>query len=1043
MYHDYRSTSLTKLAHQFLDLISENSPTDPFQKNWIIVQNREMEQWLSLNLAKRKKIAANNEFIFPSEFIWKLYRSKEPDLPIHLPSDKIPLQWSIFELLTKDNKLRETLIGTREQSSKMLLQLSKSIADVFDLYQVFRPEMLQKWESGECVYKDIHEGWQANLWRTLANKWGKPDGISTRVEAFVKLRNWLQAGDFPMEAIPEKIWMFGVPQISKPFSEIIASLSQQIECYNFNFNFEIESNESDTGLFTQKLLKAAFNADAVLDRALKSNKTKIEAHIDASFVDEKQSTISQIQHLVWGKKLQVSTPIDQSFTIHSCHSRKREIEVLKDSILDFLDEDPEANTEDILILVPKLSDYRSQLREVFTSPTENPMVPINLGFFDHTEFKESSLTNLLGILNSDFKVNAVIDLLDNAIISAKWQFSNDDIHLIRNWIKDLHVHRFLGGDIFSWTNGLNRLFLGFAMESNDYQLVKNSIPYDKLYSGDAVELLGKLSSFISSLEDYSKLTSSLLTISEWISRSKSIVRVFLLSKYDEEFNVRSLLEKLDILKAQSLVSEFSDSINFETYLLWIKDQFSGSNSSSTGFGHGVTVSEYVPNRAIPFKFVAVLGFNESVFPSSNIRPDFDLINKYPQPGDRISFEEDRHLFFDMIQSAQEAIHFSYLGQDQYTQNKKAPSILLQQLIDVAHTEGIELEITAHKLHGFSPDYFAEDELQSFSKKKLTITENIAGKTKQQSAFLSQRSSELIAFDVSEVSLQDLLSFYVHPAKFVCNNLFGIRDYDDFQDLEDREPFTLGGLEAYFLKDYAVEAYLNGKELFELNELTRAQGLLPEGYPGIEELEKNKRLVEQFETVRANYDFALSKKLDVDHSYKKTLLFGTVNSLFDQQRVVIRLGSLKAKNMLELWINHLALNDEEEFSSTIFFIDNKKNVKNITLLPEQVPEQVPEQADVENLDFLIQYFNDRMSLSKLDFYPAEISKEFAESIIKGEDKKKAIEKALKKWWGGWMAPSEQEDFYNQLVLRDESFIYTEEFQDTSIEIWTPILKAFGS
>lgn len=1034
MYHDYRSKSLTKLAHQFLDLLSENSPADPFQKNWIIVQNREMDQWLSLNLAKRKKIAANNEFIFPSEFIWKLYRLKDPNLSIHLPSDKIPLQWSIFELLSSENKFRDTLFGTREQSSKMILQISKSIADVFDLYQVFRPEMLKKWESGKLVHKDPQEEWQANLWRSLAKNWAKSDGVSTRMEAFIKLSKWLQNGDFPLEDIPNNIWMFGVPQISKPFSEIIASLSQQIDLYNFNFDFEIQANNSDLDLFTEKLLKAALNSEMVLESALKSQNTSVIANTGLDSSEQNRSTITHIQSLLWGQKPHIFESPDQTFSIHSCHSRKRETEVLKDSILSFMDHNPETNADDILILVPKLSDYRSELREVFSSSTDKPIIPINLGFTDNTEFKESSFVNLLSLLNSDFKVNAVIDVLDNAIVLAKWQFSNAEIHLIRDWMKELHVHRFLEGDIFTWANGLKRLFLGFSMESQDYKLVENSIPYDKLYSSDAVELLGKMSSFIESLKGYSKLTSSLFTVSEWISKSKSLVQTFLLSKYDEEYNVRSLLQKLDTLNAQSSVSGFSDPINFETYLIWIKDQFSGSNSSSTGFGHGITVSEYVPNRAIPYKFVAILGFNESVFPSTNIRPDFDLINKFPQPGDRISIEEDRHLFFDMIQSAQETIHFSFLGQDQYTQNKKAPSILLQQLIDVADSEGIELKITEHKLHGFDPHYFENDEFQSYSHRKLAITENIVADNKFKSSFIDSNSSKLLEFDSSKVLLRDLVTYYSHSTKYICNNLFGIRDNNDFQDLEDREPFKLEGLNAYFLKEYSVEAYLNGKELTDLNELTRAKGLLPDGYPGITELEKNKRIVEQFEAIKTKYNFASSSSVEAEYIHKDTTLFGTVNSVFDQYRVVLRLGELKAKNMLELWINHLALNIEGKFSSSIFFIKNKNSVESITLLPSQ--------ADTKLLDFLIEHFIDKISLSKLGFYPAEVSKAFAEVILEGEAKDKAITKAVKKWSEGYNVPSEQEDFYNQLVTGDDSFIYTDEFEETSLAIWTPILKVFG-
>lgn len=1036
MYHDYRSKSFSQLTHQFLNLISENFPHDPFKKNWIIVQNREMEQWLTLNLAKRQKIAANNEFIFPSEFIWKLYRIKDSELSMHLPSDAIPLQWSIYEVLESEEPFQQILFGNREVNSKALFQLSKSIADVFDLYQFFRPEMLEKWESGHSIFQDSQEQWQAKLWKSLSKKWQQRDEITTRVQALNKLSTSLKQSEYPFQEIPENIWMFAVPHVSKPFSEILALLSNHVDCFHFSFDLDADTDidHTDVALFSQKLLKAANQNKLVLERSLQAHKVKINSVLSSEIFKTDKSKLKQIQKMLWNESISPQNIDHSSLSIHSCHSRKREVEVVKDSILEVLNNDENVQAEDILLLVPKISDYRSQLYDVFASDNNKPTLPINLGFLDNTEFKESSFLNVLSILNSDFKVNSVIDLLDNSIISTKWKFTNADIQLIREWVKELHIHRFLDGDIFSWANGLNRLFLGFAMEPEDYKLVQQTVPFEKLYSKEAVELVGKLSSFVNQLSSHSTLTSSTLPLADWLSNAKGLVNSFLLPNYDEEFGIQSLLKKLDTLKKQVSVSEFSGVINFETFFLWLKDQFSSTNSSSTGFGRGITVSEYIPNRAIPYKFVAILGFNESVFPRTNIRPDFDLINKYPQPGDRISKDEDQLLFFDMVQSAQDLLHISFLGQDQYTQNKKAPSILLQQLIDAAQSEGITLEITEHKLHGFDPVYFKEDELQSFSHRRLELAQNIVSPAKNTKSFLDQNASKLMEIDLSEISIPDLISFYSHSSRFACNNVFGIRDNENFQDIEDREPFYLGGLEAYFLKDYLKEAYLGGKELNEISELTKAKGLLPEGYPGLLELEHNKQLIEQFEEVRSSYDFTQSESIEIDYEDNDISYSGTVSSVLDKERVVIRLGEIKAKNRMDLWINHLALNTKGNFLSTIFYIKDKKSVEKLSLTPDMV--------ELKHLSFLTDYFKNQVSLAEPNFYPTETSYAFAQSILSGEEMAVAIQKSLKKWDGGNYASSECDDFYNQLILESDSFIYSESFQRAALKIWSPIIKAFG-
>jgi exodeoxyribonuclease V gamma subunit len=405
MYNDYRSKSLTQLTQKFLDLLSKNSSDNPFQKNWIIVQNREMQQWLSLSFAKKYKIAANNEFIFPSELIWKLYRAKSPKLDLNLPSDIIPLQWSIFEVLQKDKQLQSELFGNRDYNPKIILQLSKSIADVFDLYQFFRPDMLNKWNSGGVVYQERQEQWQANLWNKLCKEWKSNEGISTRVEAYNNLKDWLTKGDFPFEDIPENVWMFGIPQVTNPISEIYTILSKSIHCYHFAVDTSVDSQNSDLNTFNNKLLNAVQNRNEVWRRSLDKHNVEVHLEEDDQIDASEYTKLDQIQRMLLNEPFVTSDENDRSISINSCHSKKREVEVLKDSILEAMNTNLELKAEEVLILVPNLDDYRSHLNESFVSDIVDQNIPINLGFSDHTDFRESTFLNLIGLLNSDFKVN--------------------------------------------------------------------------------------------------------------------------------------------------------------------------------------------------------------------------------------------------------------------------------------------------------------------------------------------------------------------------------------------------------------------------------------------------------------------------------------------------------------------------------------------------------------------------------------------------------------------------------------------------------------
>lgn len=1038
MFYDYRSHSFTKLIDQFLSLIAENNPDDAFSKNWIIVQNREMQQWITLNQSLKEGISANNKFIFPSELIWKLYRLKDSDLNTNLASDLIPMQWSIFEELTSNKKLRTQLTGTNDLNAKLLLQQSKSIADVFDLYQVYRPDLIKSWERGQLRYNDDQERWQSDLWRSLSEFWNKDDKFKSRADAFEDLKGWMSTDEYPFEDIPQKIWIFGLPQISKPFAEIIAKLSRNIDCYNFNYLIEMNSEEKDQNLFLNKILKSPLNSNKILSDSLAIYDVSVNTNYDSSSESSagNATNLDIIQYLLNniydGEELNSK---DESIEIHSCHSVKREIEVLKDSLLNAFNSDSLLKPEDVLILVPNVEKYRAQIKEVFSDVHKDEFIPVNAGFEDINELRETTFLNVLSVLNSDFKVNSIIELLDNQILGEKWNISKDYIQLIREWAKDLHIHRFLERDVFSWVNGLQNLFLGFAMEADKFKLFQKHMAYDKINTGEATELVAKLSSFIDELKTFSRLTKSKFTVEEWLDKTRHIVNVFLLRRFDEDYNIKSLLSRIEQLKEQVQRSHFKGTIDFDVYLIWLKDHFSTSNSSGAGFGHGVTVREYVPNRSIPFKFVAVLGFNESVFPKAATRPDFDLINSHPEAGDRISIDVDRFLFYDMIQSAKQKLHFSYLGQDQYSENKKSPSILLQQLVDVARSNGISINIHEHKLHGYDSYYFKDQESKSFSKSNLEIAKNLSSELNKTHRFLTKIPVIERQEDERGISINDLVSFYSHPAKYLCTTFFGIRDSNDFQELEDREPFNLSGLDKYFLKDYLKEAFFSS-ELENLANNAVQRGLLPAGFPGELEFGENFKVVQQFNKVKEKYDFSLQQREDVEFKVEENIVFGTIGNIVENDRVVIRLGALKAKNLIDLWINHQVLNINKDITSRIFYIKNNNSVEEFILTPEH--------KDEEHLEFLIKEFKSQLNLDENWMFPVETSFEFAQAILRGDNIEKAIERGLEKWDGGHFAfSSEGEYFYNNLLLRDSSFAHKKVFQEKALKIWSPILNVTGA
>jgi exodeoxyribonuclease V gamma subunit len=156
----FTSNRLEKLAEKLAELVS--SPlASPLDKEVIVVQSRGMERWVSMQLAKRHGICANIQFPYPNHFVREAFGKVLPDLPERSPFEPEIMTWKIMKLLPscirrpEFGSLRDYLKGSEGDLKRF--QLSERIADTFDQYLLFRPEMIFRWERGQ------EDHWQARL----------------------------------------------------------------------------------------------------------------------------------------------------------------------------------------------------------------------------------------------------------------------------------------------------------------------------------------------------------------------------------------------------------------------------------------------------------------------------------------------------------------------------------------------------------------------------------------------------------------------------------------------------------------------------------------------------------------------------------------------------------------------------------------------------------------------------------------------------------------------------------------------------------------
>ena len=128
---------------------------------------------------------------------------------------------------------------------------------------------------------------------------------------------------------------------------------------------------------------------------------------------------------------------------------------------------------------------------------------------------------------------------------------------------------------------------------------------------------------------------------------------------------------------------------------------------------------------------------------------FDLMAKNPQPGDRSRRNDDRYLFLEVLLSARERLHISYVGQSIQDNSPRPPSVLVSELLDYLEAgyriSGREIRgqiIRRHRLQAFSPEYFKKSPDGRFFSYS---TENFEAARQAQNIFRRENCLSLKAF----------------------------------------------------------------------------------------------------------------------------------------------------------------------------------------------------------------------------------------------------------------------------------------------------------
>lgn len=919
----------------------------PFTQEVIVVQSRGMQRWLSMELASRFGVWANGHYPFPNAMVQELFGalfSEKPDTSSFAPE---VMSWRIMRLLPEllDTEpfgtLRRYLAD--DPDGLKLFQLSEKIADTFDQYTLFRPEMLSAWEAGES--QPAGEEWQPVLWRKLADGEGMHRGRMK--ELFCRQLSPLSP---EVKEIPERITLFGISYLPKFHLDMLSAVARVTEVNLFLLS---PTREYWGDILARKAIVRLPEEERALrmeGNPLLASLGRIGRDFSDMIIDMSDSAFHQeeryddpgevcLLHGLQSDILNLSgtgeegeqrplDPFDRSLRIHSCHSPLREIEVLYDNILAMLEESPGLTLRDIVVMTPDIESYSPYISTVFGAGGNG--AGLHYSIADRRMMHEgeiaSAVLKLLALPASRLAASELFDLLASPPVSRRFSVESDELDVIREWIEKTGIRWGMDeGDRTakalpsyrenSWKAGLDRLLLGYAMPDEN-QLFNGILPYDDL-AGSAAETLGKFAGFITAVEAFVNRMERPCTLEEWRSRFQALLADFILpsSVSEREFaTITALGEKLGEV---ATAAEFTKEVTPAVMLSWLRAHLELQEQGLGFMTGGITFCAMLPMRSIPFRVVVLIGMNDSAFPRQSRAPGFDLIAREPQKGDRSLRNEDRYLFLESILSARDLLYISYIGQSIRDNSELPPSVLVSELLDAVRRgfslpDGDSVEkqlVVRHPLQAFNRAYYsAGSPLFSYS------AENFHALVEKERPAAPLRPFMSVPLDEppeewKTVSLKQLLRFYDNPAGFFLEQRLDIRLEGMVEPLEDREPFAVEGLALYSLKQELLEIVLGGGNTLELLPLYRSRGVLPPARHGELLFRKILDEVQQFAaTVQEKTAGAGAlAPLEVDLQLGGFRLTGQLARVWPESLLHYRCAKLKMKDQMRGWIEHLVLN----------------------------------------------------------------------------------------------------------------------------------------
>ncbi len=957
------SNSLTQLAKNLCQNLQQQQ-NSVFTPHCLVTQTDGMNNWLKLQMASNMGIAANYKFLKPNDLIQQVYH-------LFLPwGDAKPLSahnqtWLLYKLLAdtefiKRYKTVSDYYNTQHSDKEIKrLALAEKVADLFDQYQIYRPQLIQGWNQASTTEVNNYD-WQKYLWIKTKNLSNRQLIDKTLVSDFISTALFDPQNQRKLNQNMPAVHLFGLSITTDYHLDLFYKIGQYINICFYIINpapavywFE-DRSEKQLAIFKNK----SFNHDiqnqgnALLTNwggiikdtfgLLFKNEALLNAYETIGIEEPLPNTLLRsIQQDIFNNAvasdrntLNIAQILDGTITINNCFTPVREVEVLYNYLVQLIDNksNEQFSARQIVVMVSDIDAYAPYIKAVFSNaPYKFPFT-----IADESLTSDDSLIGALkAILNlnaQNFKAEEVIQLLDHSYI--KNRFGIYDLKLVRNLVKQANIRFGIAGNLenesvfISWQYGLKRIIYGLCISGGDeYFGTEPSIfPLDLVEDSNATTAI-RFCHFVQVLITTITQRDKNRDLNQWILYIENVLQNLIFEPNEETDEDYDLLIN-QLAKYKELDGIVTEALSYDVFTHNLLKNLGTATRTSTFVTGGITFCSLIPMRSIPFKVVALLGLNFDKFPRKEKPVSFNLMDK-KQAGDRNVKENDKHLFLETLLSAQQYLYISYVGQSVKDNTAIPPSALVDELLDYIQTACIDSDNVAkklvkkHPLHSFSVKYddanFGLRNYLDDLKTETSPTLNTTTPTQE--------------YDFSTIDLDKMVGFFKNPFKGYYNNVLNIYYKTEDVLLPETELFDLDNLQKWAFKNDLLlmdDAQINAAQ----NKWVKT-GQLPLKNMATVNLQAIKKEVADvkklfFECVGNTIEQSQTIEITLNPSTIK----GNITDIYNDRLVVICWSKNERKYLLDAYIKYLAAM-AAGLNLSLHFISASKNA---VFEAEKIPQQ---------------------------------------------------------------------------------------------------------